>query len=85
MRRLLPAALVAAVLLLSGCDADDVPSPGEAKVDVDTLSLRNLKTEAGIADCVPGSADRSTADFPTSRCRASVADPTSTWPACRAR
>lgn len=61
MRRALPAALVAAVLvmggLLSGCDADDIPSPpGEAKIDVDTPSLRNLKTEAGIADCVPGSA-----------------------------
>jgi thiol-disulfide isomerase/thioredoxin len=56
MRRLLPAALVAAVLLLSGCNADDIPSPGEAKIDVDTPSLRNLKSEAAIADCVPGSA-----------------------------
>jgi len=54
--RLLPVALVVAALLLSGCNSDDIPSPGEAKIDVDTPSLRNLKTEAGIADCVPGSA-----------------------------
>lgn len=61
MRRLLPVAIagiVAVALLLSGCDADDIPSPpGEAKVDVDTPSLRNLKTDAGIADCVPGTAE----------------------------
>jgi thiol-disulfide isomerase/thioredoxin len=57
MRRLVAIALVAVALLLSGCDADDIPSPpGEAKVDVDTPSLRNLKTDAGIADCTPGTA-----------------------------
>jgi thiol-disulfide isomerase/thioredoxin len=57
MRRLLPAVLVAVVLVLSGCNADDIPSPGEAKIDVDTPQLRELKAKAGIADCVTGTAE----------------------------
>lgn len=56
MRRLLPAALVVAALVLSGCNSDDIPSPGEAKIDVDTPQLRGLKAEAGIENCVPGTA-----------------------------
>jgi thiol-disulfide isomerase/thioredoxin len=57
MRRLLMAVLVAAVLVLTGCNADDVQPPGDAKVNVDTPALRELKQDAGVADCQPGSAD----------------------------
>jgi thiol-disulfide isomerase/thioredoxin len=60
MRRSAPAALVAAVLvvsgLLAGCSGDDVPAPGDAKVDVDTPRLRTVKKAAGIEDCAPGTA-----------------------------
>jgi thiol-disulfide isomerase/thioredoxin len=56
MRKLLAAALVAALLGLSGC-SDDVPAPGEAKIDVDTPELRQIKADAGIEACAPGDAD----------------------------
>jgi len=56
MRKLLAAALVAALLGLSGC-SDDVPAPGEAKIDVDTPELRQIKADAGIEACEPGDAD----------------------------
>ncbi len=56
MRRLLPAALIAAALLLGGCGSD-AAAPGEAKVDVDTPALRAIKQDAGIEDCRPGTAD----------------------------
>lgn len=61
MRRALAAALGAAVLLLTGCTADDVPvpGPGAADVDVDTPQLRAIKSEAGIEDCAPGKASDS--------------------------
>jgi thiol-disulfide isomerase/thioredoxin len=55
MRRVLPAALVAAVLVLSGCTSDDT-LPGEAKIDVDTPRLAAMKKDAGVADCAPGDA-----------------------------
>jgi thiol-disulfide isomerase/thioredoxin len=55
MKRLLPAVLVAAVLVLSGCD--DVPGPGEAKIDVDTPQLRELKADAGVEACQPGTGE----------------------------
>lgn len=55
MRRVLPAALVAAVLVLSGCTSD-APLPGKAKVDVDTPRLVEMKKEAGVAPCAPGDA-----------------------------
>ncbi len=55
MTRLLVAA-AAAVLLVSGCDAD-VPGPGRSDVDVDTPALRELKAEAGVEDCEPGDGD----------------------------
>jgi len=54
MKRFLPVAIVAVALVLSGCDADDIPSPGQAKIDVDTSQLRELKADAGIAACEPG-------------------------------
>lgn len=58
MKRILAAALVMAVLVLSGCDSDPDPAPpGEAKVDVDTPALRTVKKAAGIEDCQPGTAD----------------------------
>jgi thiol-disulfide isomerase/thioredoxin len=57
MRRLLPAALVAAALVLAGCTSDDVPAPGAAKIDVDTPQLRQLKADAGIEPCTPGTGD----------------------------
>ena len=56
MRHLLPAALVAAVLVLAGCNADDVKPPGQSSVDVDTPELQKLKQETDVADCEPGSA-----------------------------
>ncbi|MGB0099794.1 MAG: TlpA disulfide reductase family protein [Nocardioides sp.] len=52
MRRLLLAALAAA-LLLSGC-ADDPAAPSAAQVDVDTPQLRELKGRTAVEDCVPG-------------------------------
>lgn len=54
MRKALAAALVAALLALSGC-TDDVPAPGETTIDVDTPALRKLKADAGIEACEPGS------------------------------
>ena len=56
MRHLVPAALVAAVLVLAGCNADDVKPPGQSSVDVDTPELQKLKQETDVADCEPGSA-----------------------------
>jgi thiol-disulfide isomerase/thioredoxin len=55
MRRALPAAIVAAVLVLSGCTSD-ASLPGEAKIDVDTPRLVEMKKEAGVAPCAPGDA-----------------------------
>jgi thiol-disulfide isomerase/thioredoxin len=57
MRRLLPAALAAAVLVLAGCGPNDVSPPGESTVAVDTPRLRAIKHEAGIENCRPGTAD----------------------------
>jgi hypothetical protein len=61
MRRALPARvavlLMGAVLALAGCSPDSVPSPGPARIDVDTPQLRELKQEAGVERCVPGTAD----------------------------
>jgi thiol-disulfide isomerase/thioredoxin len=56
LRRLLPAALVAAVLVLAGCSADDVKPPGQSSVDVDTPELQKLKQETDVASCKPGDA-----------------------------
>ncbi|QZY29361.1 TlpA family protein disulfide reductase [Nocardioides coralli] len=54
----LPAALAVAVLVLTGCSAEpQTPPPGEARIAVDTPQLRELKAEAGVADCEPGDAD----------------------------
>ncbi len=44
------------MLILSGCTSDPVATPGEAKVDVDTPALREIKKDAGIEDCQPGTA-----------------------------
>lgn len=56
MRKAVPAALAAAVLMLAGCDAD-VPEPGESKVDVGTPELVELKAGTDVADCAPGDAE----------------------------
>jgi thiol-disulfide isomerase/thioredoxin len=56
MRRLLPAVLAAAVLVLAGCDTDDVTPPGRSSIDVDTPALAELKQQTDIADCAPGTA-----------------------------
>lgn len=53
MRRLLPAALAAALLLLSACSDDPAP-PGESKVDVDTPRLREIKADTAVEECAPG-------------------------------
>jgi thiol-disulfide isomerase/thioredoxin len=58
IRRTLVAVLAAA--LLAGCapaaekDATDLAREIGAKVDVDTPRLREIKADAGIADCAPG-------------------------------
>ena len=65
MRRAIPARVaglvtvlvMGAVLALAGCSPDSVPSPGPARIDVDTPQLRELKREAGVERCVPGTAD----------------------------
>ncbi|ABL79885.1 MULTISPECIES: TlpA disulfide reductase family protein [unclassified Nocardioides] len=52
MRRLLPAVLAAAVLVLGACGSADLPKPpGQAKVDVDTPELRAIRADAGIEPC----------------------------------
>lgn len=56
MRRALLAALVAGLLLLSGCTDPPAASPGESKIDVDTPQLRALKSETAIEECAPGDA-----------------------------
>jgi thiol-disulfide isomerase/thioredoxin len=58
MRRALT--LVCLLLALAtGCAGDEGGGllPGPPDVDVDTAELRQLKAEAGVADCVPGTAD----------------------------
>ncbi len=58
MRRVWAVAAVLMVLAAgAACDPDDVPVPGETRVEVDTPELRQLKQEAGVADCVPGTGD----------------------------
>jgi thiol-disulfide isomerase/thioredoxin len=57
MRRAVPAALAAALLLLSGClsaCSDDPAAPGAAKVDVDTPQLREIKAGTAVEECAPG-------------------------------
>lgn len=59
MKRALAVALVSA-LLLTGCttgQTDGGLRPGAAKIDVDTPQLREMKQDAGMADCVPGTDD----------------------------
>ena len=61
MSRALPARVaglvLGAVLALAGCGADSVPTPGPARIDVDTPQLRELKQEAGVERCAPGTAE----------------------------
>ncbi|WP_183098841.1 TlpA family protein disulfide reductase [Nocardioides pelophilus] len=52
-------ALVAVAVLLSGCDQGETAAG--CNVDVDTQELRDLKADAGIADC---SAEGGDADLP---------------------
>lgn len=52
-------ALLGIAVLLSGCDQGE--SAAGCKVDVDTGELRDLKADAGIADCPAGAGD---ADLP---------------------
>lgn len=54
MRKVLPVALAAALLVLTGCNSDDVRPPGESKVDVDTPQLVKLKQETDVPDCPRG-------------------------------
>ena len=56
MRHVLPAALAAAVLTLTGCDGS-APEPGGSNVDVDTPELRELKGETAVEECAPGDAE----------------------------
>jgi thiol-disulfide isomerase/thioredoxin len=49
---------LAAALVLTGCGgAADVALPGPARIDVDTAQLRQMKSEAGVDDCVPAHGD----------------------------
>lgn len=56
MRRALPAALAAALMLLSGCTDDPAP-PTNSDVDVDTAQLRELKSGTAVEECAPGDAE----------------------------
>jgi thiol-disulfide isomerase/thioredoxin len=47
------ALVLTAVLALTGCTADDLPS-ADAKVDVDTPALQQAKEKAGVEPCVEG-------------------------------
>ena len=52
------AALLAGLLLLTGCTSDPSPPDGVPKrsdVDLDTPKLREIKTDAGVEPCRPGS------------------------------
>ena len=55
MRLGFPVALVAAVLLLAGCDSS-TPEPGGSHVDVSTPALVKLKAGTRVADCAAGQA-----------------------------
>jgi thiol-disulfide isomerase/thioredoxin len=55
--RTLLAALLPALLVLTGCTGGSVAGPGSARIDVDTPELRAAKAEAGVEDCVPGEAE----------------------------
>jgi thiol-disulfide isomerase/thioredoxin len=59
--RVVVTALLAVLLLVSGCD--EVPPPGKSDVDVDTAELRHLKEEAGIDDCAEGPGDGALPDL----------------------
>jgi thiol-disulfide isomerase/thioredoxin len=52
-------AVFVCALLAVGCAGDRSPGllPGPPDVDVDTPELRRIKADAGVADCVPGTAD----------------------------
>jgi thiol-disulfide isomerase/thioredoxin len=58
MRRVLLTACTL-LMLATGCAGENSPGllPGPPDVDVDTPELRHLKAEAGVADCVPGTAE----------------------------
>jgi thiol-disulfide isomerase/thioredoxin len=47
------------IALTAGCAGEDGKSllPGPPDVNVDTAELRQIKADAGVADCVPGTAD----------------------------
>jgi thiol-disulfide isomerase/thioredoxin len=56
--RLAPAlAAVVALALTSACSPDQVPVPGESRIDVDTPALRAAKKQAGVEACRPGSGE----------------------------
>jgi thiol-disulfide isomerase/thioredoxin len=55
---------VASAALLVGCSSGATPSPGPARIDVDTAELRELKAEAGVEDCVPGDAEPAAGGLP---------------------
>lgn len=48
------AALLAALLVLTGCTGGASGPPGAAKIDVDTPELRQQKEAAGVEPCRPG-------------------------------
>lgn len=59
--RAIPALVLAAVLALTGCSPDDLPS-ADAKVDVDTPALQQAKERAGVEPCVEGDGDGTVVD-----------------------
>jgi len=52
-------ALFVCALMATGCAGEQSPGllPGPPDVDVDTAELRQIKADAGVADCVPGTAE----------------------------
>ena len=71
MRRALAVALAAVLLLLSGCSGDQapdfVPGPGPAKIDVDTPELRQMKQDAGVEACTPGTSTPAADGLPSGK------------------
>ena len=64
MRRAL-AVLAVLLATTTACDAKDVPTPNQAKVDLDTPELRQGMDAAGVEACAPGTGEPVDGGLPT--------------------
>jgi thiol-disulfide isomerase/thioredoxin len=59
-------ALLAALIVLTACGGGStLPSPGPARIDVDTPELRDMKADAGVEPCRPGDGEPVAGGLPT--------------------